>query len=185
MQKYHWWLLFFFAIFSFTIAMIIWTIMSASKVDIHEEKSFLSSYQNVDDNFNNMMIENDKFLQKYDVKLILNSKEVEVSIQDIFLAQRALETKSSNKNLLKVGHNNIAAFITDKNGNSVEDVKVKMLLTRSTTNYNDIILESFSKNGLLYESQADITVEGNWNITGVISVGEDNAYFYIKTKSTL
>lgn len=185
MQKYHWWLLFFFSIFGFTFAMIIWTIMSASKVDIHEEQSFMSSYQNVDDNFNNMMISNANFAQKYNVKLLFNENEIEVSVQDIFLAQRALEAKSTNKNLLKVGLNTIAVFITDKNGNNIQNVKVKMLLTRSTTNHNDIIIETFAQNGSTYQSQADITVEGNWNITGTISVNDDNAYFYIKTKSIL
>ncbi len=185
MQKYHWWLLFFFAIFGFTFAMIIWTISNASKVDIHEDKSFLSTYHDVDSNFNNMMIENAKFSQKYNSQLVFNGKTTSVDVKDVFLAQRALEAKSANKNLLKVGNNDIAVNITDMNGNSVENVQVKMLLTRSTTNHNDVVIESFTNENNSYRAQTEITIEGNWNITGEIKVGSDTAYFYIKTKSIL
>lgn len=185
MQKYHWWLLFFFAIFGFTFAMIIWTISSASKVDIHEDQSFLSSYHDVDSNFNTMMVSNAKFAQKYSVQLSFNDKRTEVSVDDVFLAQRALEKKSKNKNLLKVGENNVAVFLTDLNGNPVDDAKIKILLTRSTTNHNDIVLESFEHESNVYKTQTSIDIEGNWNITGTIQVGKDSAHFYIKTKSIL
>ena len=97
MQKYKLWLLFFFAIFSFTFAMIIWTITKATQAPVHKDEAFLSSYHDVDKNYNDMMLSNQKFLQKYDVKISFNGKEIPLSMEDVYFSQRVMENRTNHK----------------------------------------------------------------------------------------
>ncbi len=64
MRKYKLWLLFFFVIFGFTLGMIVWTVKSAVNTPVYEDRSFLSSYHIVDEDYNNMIEDNKKFLGK-------------------------------------------------------------------------------------------------------------------------
>ena len=48
MNKRNYWPLFFIGIFGFTLIMIIWTIRSAIKVPVIEDRSFIYKYQYVD-----------------------------------------------------------------------------------------------------------------------------------------
>jgi glycyl-tRNA synthetase (class II) len=184
MKKYQLWLLIFLAIFAFTFSMIIWTVMSASKIDINEDKSFASSYHIVDNKFNDMMISSKKFVQQYDVKLIINDKIKTLNVDDVFLSQRALEKNSKNKNMLKVGQNSIKIKIIHKATNKiVSNAKIEILLTRATVNHNDIKITDFDIKDGIYYANANIDIEGNWNITGYIEVNNNKGYFYYKTKS--
>ena len=56
--------------------MIIWTIMSAVSVPVIEDRSFMKKYQDVDENYNNMMDSNSAFLDKYSFELYLNDKNL-------------------------------------------------------------------------------------------------------------
>jgi len=184
MKKYQLWLLFFFAIFAFTFSMIIWTVMSASKVDINEDKSFASSYHIVDDKFNDMMRSSEKFKKLYDAKLIINSQEKNLNIDDVFLSQRALENKSKNKNMLRVGQNSIEIILKDKSSSQpIADAKIELLITRATVNHDDIKITDFQYENGIYKANTNINIEGNWNITGYIKINDDKGYFYYKTKS--
>ncbi len=184
MKKYQLWLLFFFAIFAFTFSMIIWTVMSASKVDINEDKSFASTYHIVDDKFNDMMRSSQKFKSLYDAKLIINGQIKTLNIDDVFLSQRALEKKSNNKNMLKVANNSIEIIVKDKATNqNIKNANIEILLTRATVNHNDIKITKFDYVDGVYKTNAKIDIEGNWNITGFIKINDDKGYFYYKTKS--
>jgi hypothetical protein len=184
MKKYQLWLLFFFSIFAFTFSMIIWTVMSASKIDINEDKSFASTYHIVDNKFNEMMISSEKFNQLYDVKLSFNSHVKSLNVDDVFLSQRALENKSKNKNMLLVGKNDIKIKIIEKSSNkNISNANIEILLTRATVNHNDIKITKFDFKDGVYTATALIDIEGNWNITGYIQIDKDKGYFYYKTKS--
>ena len=102
-QKYHLWLPFFSLIFGFTFAMIIWTVKSAVDTPVYEDKSFMTSYHDVDSNFNKMMIENHKFNSRYDTKVIINGRTVGMEVSDILYGQRSLKEKSSNQTMLQIG----------------------------------------------------------------------------------
>ena len=75
MKKRNYWPLFFIGIFSFVFSMIIWTIMSAVSVPVIEDRSFMKKYQDVDENYNNMMDSNSLFLSKYDFEFYVNDKK--------------------------------------------------------------------------------------------------------------
>ena len=46
-MKRNYWPLFFIAVFSLAFSMIVWTIYSATKVPVHEDQTFLRSYQDL------------------------------------------------------------------------------------------------------------------------------------------
>lgn len=96
-MKRNYWPLFFIGIFSFVFGMIIWTIKSATSVPVYEDNSFLKSYQEVDENYNDYMESNLKFLSKYEFEFVLNGKKVELSTQDIKYSQRVLEKNLNTK----------------------------------------------------------------------------------------
>lgn len=182
-QKYHFWLLFFFVIFGFTFAMIIWTIKSASSVPVFEDKSFMKGYHDVDEGFNDMMLSNHKFNQLFDTEISINKTTIGIEISDVFYGQRSLE-KSKNRNILQLGNNPIDIKIIDKqSGNAVENAKINLQITRAIQDTNDMALKDIPFHNGSYPSSVTLTEVGNWNITGAIEIGENKGYFFIKTNT--
>ena len=184
-KKLNLWPLFFIGIFMFTFSMIIWTIMSSKKINIEEDESFMQKYQDIDENYNTIMISNMKFLAKYDFVLTLNGKEFPLSIEDIKYSQRVLKEKSLHKNVLKIGDNNLSIKVKDKNTQEIQNLDFYIKVTKSNTKADDIYLknENFKLEDDNYNTTFEIKDENNWNITGTIKVGEDAGYIFIKTNA--
>lgn len=183
-EKYHLWLLFFFGIFAFTFAMIIWTIKSAVDTPVYDDRSFMKSYQDVDDNYNKMVISNAKFNTRYETKITINERTIGMSFSDIQYGQRSLEKKSKNQNILKVGENSISISIKDiQQDKMIADANISLQITRAIEDMYDINLYKFRFVQGSYQADTKINIEGNWNITGYISVGDDIGYLYIKTNT--
>ena len=183
-QKYHLWLALFFLIFGFTFSMIVWTVKSAVDTPVYQDKSFLSSYHNVDDNFNKMMAQNHRFNQLYDVKVKINEKTIGMDIKDAFLGQRSLQKHSTHQNMLKVGENSLSITIVNKKTQeSVSDANLTFQITRAIVDKYDIDLDKFIYKDGTYSTTAKIEKAGNWNVQGVIKVAKDIGYFYIKTNT--
>ena len=183
-QKYHFWLVFFFVIFGFTFSMIVWTVKSAINTPVYKDKSFLNSYHNVDDNFNKMMAQNHRFNLLYDVKVKINEKTIGMEIKDAFLGQRSLEKQSNNQNMLKVGINTLSISIRDKKSQEVvSDANLTFQITRAIVDKYDIDLDKFIYENGVYKTTAKINKAGNWDIQGIIKVAKDIGYFYIKTNT--
>lgn len=181
-QKYHLWLAFFFLIFGGTFSMIIWTVKSAVATPVYDDKSFLSSYHDVDDNFNRMMVQNQRFNNLYDVQVTINERTLGMEIKDAFLGQRSLEKQSTNQNMLKVGDNSFSVIITSKeSAEIVSDANVTFQITRAIEDMYDIDLNTFTYANGSYTTTAKIDLAGNWNVYGTIKVAEDIGYLYIKT----
>lgn len=184
-MKRNYWPLFFISIFTFTIGMIVWTIMSAVKVPVNEDHSFLKSYQDVDSNYNDIINSNGKFLSKYDFNLKLNDKDIALSTSDIMYSQRVLEKKSTHKNLLTKGNNTLLLNITNKTTNKKELIQIALRITKSISNKDDIDLinENFTNNDNSYSSVFEIKEENNWNITGSFTIDGEIGYLFIKTNA--
>lgn len=181
-QKYHLWLAFFFLIFGGTFSMIIWTVKSTVATPVYDDKSFLSSYHDVDDNFNRMMVQNQRFNNLYDVQVTINERTLGMEIKDAFLGQRSLEKQSTNQNMLKVGDNSFSVIVTSKeSAEIVSDANVTFQITRAIEDMYDIDLNTFTYANGSYTTTAKIDLAGNWNVYGTIKVAEDIGYFYIKT----
>lgn len=184
-MKRNYWPVFFIGIFSFTFAMIIWTIVSSTKVNIEEDKSFFKKYQDVDDNFNNIMLSNKAFLEKYNVEVVLNKKVFGLETEDIMYSQRVLEKRKRHRDLINIGKNSLTINIIDKQTNEQQKVDIKLKVTMSNTMKNDVILltENFENANNSYKTIFDIKNENNWNITGTFKVGDNIGYIYIKTNA--
>lgn len=181
-QKYHLWLAFFFLIFGGTFSMIIWTVKSTVATPVYDDKSFLSSYHDVDDNFNRMMVQNQRFNNLYDVQVTINERTLGMEIKDAFLGQRSLEKQSTNQNMLKVGDNSFSVIVTSKeSAEIVSDANVTFQITRAIEDMYDIDLNTFTYANGSYTTTAKIDLAGNWNVYGTIKVAEDIGYLYIKT----
>lgn len=183
MQKYKLWLLFFFTIFSFTMGMIVWTIMSASKAPVHKDESFLREYADVDANYNEIVLSNKKFNEMYDASIYVGGKKLPISIDEVFMSQRMFDTKSQNKKLLTFGDNNIEFEIKDKNGIVIKNPIIKLRVTRTMDHYNDINIENFDLVDGKYTADAKVEKEGNWNLTGFIEIDSLKGSFFIKTST--
>ena len=184
-KKINLWPLFFIGIFSLSFSMIIWTITSSKKIQIEEDESFMQKYQDMDDNYNNIMTSNLKFLSKYDFVLTLNGKNFPLSIEDIRYSQRVLKLKSEHKNIFNIGANDLAIKVIDKNTKEVKDLDFNIKVTKSNTKKDDIFLDNnnFKFDGKSYNTNFDIKDENNWNITGNVTVGEDIGYIFIKSNA--
>ena len=184
-MKRNYWPLLFIGIFSFTLGMIIWTVMSAIKLPVNEDESFLKSYQDVDSNYNNIMISNQVFLKKYDFNLNVNDKKFGLTTEDIKYSQRVLEKKSEHKNILKYGLNNISLIVRDKITNEKKSVNIALKVTKSISNKFDILLnnKNFNNNENNYNSTFKISERNNWNITGTFEVDGIIGSIFIKTNA--
>lgn len=184
-MKRNYWPLLFIAIFSFTLGMIIWTVMSAIKLPVNEDESFLRSYQDVDANYNTIMTSNQIFLKKYDFSLNVNEKIFGLTTEDIKYSQRVLEKKSEHKNILKYGLNNISLIVSDKNTNEKKSVKIALKVTKSISNKFDILLsnKNFKNNENEYTANFEISDKNNWNITGTFEVDGVIGSIFIKTNA--
>ncbi len=183
MKKRNFWPLLFIGIFTFTFAMIVWTIVSAVNTPVHEDKSFLSTYQNVDVAYNNIVASNEKFSKKYNIKMKINEKEFDhLIISDIFLSQRVIDKKSVHKDIFIKGSNDISFEISDKTALKVENAKINFKVTRATNSYSDIDISNSENNN--YTFSFELEKEGNWNVTGTIDTSDgEKGYFYIKSNA--
>ena len=184
-MKRNYWPLFFIGIFSFVFSMIIWTIMSAVSVPVIEDRSFMKKYQDVDENYNNMMDSNSAFLDKYSFELYLNEKKFDLTTEDIKYSQRVIEKHSKHKDSLKVGENSLKIVIIDKQTNEKKDVDVSLIVTKSIADDSDIVLnsEKFLNDNKIYSTKFEIKESNNWNISGSFKVGENIGYIFIKTNA--
>ena len=185
-QKYHFWLAFFFFIFGITFAMIIWTVKSAVNTPVYEDRSFMTSYQDVDDNYNQMLISNATFNAKYNCTVTINSKTLGMELSDLLYGQRSLKKMSTNQKILKLGENRISLIIKSKETNNiVKDAKIEFQITRAIEDMYDINLNDFKIVNEAYSTFATIEKEGNWNIIGKVTIANDIGYLYIKTSTPI
>jgi hypothetical protein len=184
-MKRNYWPLFFIGIFSFVFSMIIWTIMSATKAPVIEDKSFMKKYQDVDDNYNTMMDSNKLFLSKYDLELNLNGKTFPLTTEDIKYSQRVIEKISQHKDILKVGQNDMKIIISDKITKDKKDATIELVITKVMSNDSDVVLknENFQNSNGVNSSTFELKEANNWIITGSFTVDGIVGYIYIKTNA--
>ena len=164
------------------VGLIYWTIYMtmSSNVGKDEDNAFLSTYHNIDDNFNKIIIDNKIFEKNYNIKFELNDETIiGLTYDDIFLAQRAVQNRAIRKNILKVGENVFAINIQDKNGNIVKNKQIEILVTKSTNHTEDIKLIFNNED----TKKFNIKSKGYWNITGTVKVKDKIGRFYIKTNA--
>lgn len=185
-MKRNYWPLLFIGIFSFTFAMIVWTIVSTSKASLDEDRSFLKKYQEVDKHYNEIMLSNKEFNKNYDLVLYLNSTKFGLTTEDIKYSQRVLEKKSKHKNVLNIGDNNLTLYVIDKKTQEKKTIKISLKITKSNSNESDLILtnKNFKNTNKEYATVLRINEENNWNMTGSFEIDGNMGYIYIKTNAS-
>ncbi len=164
------------------IGLIYWTIATTMKSDVgqDDDNAFLTTYHDVDRNYNNMMQSNKIFSSKYNVKFLFNNEEiVGLSIEDVFLAQRSIQARKDRKDMVNVGENKFTVSVQDKDGQEITNKIVKILVTKNTTHAEDVKIEFQNED----TKEFQIHSIGYWNITGTVEVEGDKGFFYIKTNA--
>lgn len=179
------WLIYTLFILKFLLGLglIWWTVYMTLGSDVgkDDDNAFLSNYHSIDDNYNKIILENQEFNSKYNVKFLFNNHEViGLIINDIYLSQRVIKERDERKDMLHLGANKLTIVIQDKNGNIVNDKKINVLVTKNTTHAEDVSLEYLNENSKSFEIQS----KGYWNITGTIETNGLKGSFYIKTNAT-
>lgn len=185
MKKRNYWPLFFIGIFGFTLIMIIWTIRSAIKVPVIEDRSFIYKYQYVDENYNDIMNANINFLEKYTLELDLNGKIFPLITEDIKYGQRVIEKYSNHKDNLKLGQNSLKIIVFDKVTKEKVPLDIDLLITKNMSNDSDLNLrnENFTNVENIYGTNFDIKDETNWIITGSFKTKDATGFIFIKTNA--
>lgn len=164
------------------IALIYWTIATTLTSDVGKDadNAFLSTYRDVDRDFNKLMLQNKSFESKYNIKFVFNNQEIfGLSHEDVFLSQRAVQARTIRKDLVNVGKNNFSVFIQDKQGNVISNKYINILVTKNTTHAEDVKLKYKNEDTKTF----DINSIGYWNITGSVEVDGEKGFFYIKTNA--
>ena len=169
--------------FLFSLSLIWWTITMtlSSNVGKDDDNAFLSSYHDIDKNYNAMSVQNDAFNKKYNIKLILNGEIInKMDFTDIRLGQRSVALRTNNKLILKLGQNIFSYEIRDIKTNTIVKSKLKLLVTMTTNHLYDKSIEMNNDKPL---ASFNLTHQGYWNITGTVEVGTDKGYLFIKTNA--
>jgi hypothetical protein len=173
----------FIAKFVFSLAMIFWTIKMTlgAGVGTDDDTTFMSYYQNVDDNYNQLMAANQKFEEKYTVDITINDFSLDkLDVDDIYLSQRVIKKRELRKNILRVGENNIVIKVYDKITNDeIKGYTTDIIFTMASSHKHnqEIQLKNSEK------STVRLTQKTFWNIMGRINIQNQNGQFFIKTNA--
>ena len=180
-KKINLWPLLFISIFGFALYMIGWTIYNSSHADFASDDSFMQKYHDVDEKYNEIVIQSEKFRSKYKLDMVSNSKNISLDFADMKLRQVAKNKEHAD--LFVSGKNQISISIVDLNQKVVENAKIKAIFSSSTSDDQKQIIENFVFRDGKYFAIINVAQFGNFNFTGEVTVGEDKAYFFIKTNA--
>ena len=174
----------FFAKFSLSLFLIFWTIKMTltAGVGTDDDNSFLSNYHEVDKNYNQMLINNNNFINKYDTIIKINDVKInEMSFNDIYLSQRVIHDRKNRKNILKLSDNIISISVIDKETKElITNIEANIIITRPSTHDSDIKIEFKNSKEI---KKFEINKSAYWNIMGNVKIDKYEGNFFIKTNS--
>jgi len=178
------WLIYTLFILKFVSGLVLiwWTVYMTLQSDVgkDDDNAFLSTYHNIDDNYNKIVEQNHEFSSKYNIKFVFNNEEIYgLTHKDVYLSQRVIQERKIRKDIINVGENKFSIFIQDKNGHNIINNNMEILVTKNTTHDEDVKLFFNNEDTKIFE----IGSKGYWNITGKIEVNGSIGYFYIKTNA--
>ena len=108
----------------------------------------------------------------------------DANANDIIAAKIAFDKKYSIEyvsNELNQENAVIAYRVTDKDGNSINDAKINIILTRPDNNKSDIASETSKvDNGVYAFEVGKLPLAGRWDIMAHVVVGENERYYSLK-----
>lgn len=135
-----------------------WTIMETAKEPVEESDIYMNKYQDVDNNANDFINAKIAFDKKYSIE---------------YLGEK-----------LDANNAKFIYKITTKNGELVNDAKVKVIATRPQTHKEDIILEDANISNGVYSFSTKLSGIGRWDIMASIIIGTDKRYYNLHMDTT-
>ena len=174
----------FIAKFLFSISLIAWTITMTlgAGVGKDNDNTFMGYYHDVDENFNQIITDNDTFSKKYDFEIKINNFFLnDLNYKDIYLSQRVINERKEKRDILHVGNNIISIRVKDKiTQQEIKTMEAKVIFTMpSTHEFNQEL--NITSSGL--GKEIVLTKKSYWNIMGKIKIGDETGSFYIKTNA--
>jgi hypothetical protein len=138
------------------IGLCVWTIIVTSEDPVEESHLYMTYYQKADAEANLIINNKIAFNKKYDIQYI---------------------SKRLNPNDAKIVYK-----ITTKNGQPVDDAKLKVIVTRPSTDRFNVTLEKppVESKGI-YTYTTKLSGPGRWNIMARVKVGRYERFYNIKT----
>ena len=147
-----------------------WTIKSASTVPVERENAYMMSYQDADENINEILASQEKFNQNYSIK-ILDTKIIQVE-----------KDKNSRKSFvdpigLQKGENQFRYIVVDKNGQIVKSANVSFMLTRTHTDIDDRKFDKINIINSAYQTpKINITKPGRYTLVLRVNIGKTTGF---------
>ncbi len=132
-----------------TVVMLgIWTIKIAVTNPVQMANDYMMNYQDVDENYNELLARQKAFESKYEIDL--------------------------GRSRLAPHHGEVIVRVTDKSGKPVQGAEITAVVQRPTTNKYNITLDKFRYERDLYISKPfDFEGVGRWNIQVKVKIGND------------
>ncbi len=132
-----------------------WTIKETMKADLAESNLYMSYYQNVDDNINEILEANIAFDKNYVLKLAF------------------LDLNDKNGKVIYTLH--------DKSGKELSDAKVELVISRPVNDAKDISLKPTKvENGKYIFENIHLPKEGRWDLLLKVQVDGKTRYLNLK-----
>jgi len=139
-------------VFGFCVA----TIMIANTLPVEKSDSFMSYYQDVDNNANKLIQARIDFNKKYNIEYISDKINAKGTV--------------------------FRYKITDLDLNPVNGAKIKLIITRPNKHKYDIELDNPRfENGVYIFPNTILPKEGRWDIMAKINIGELQRFYNFKT----
>ncbi|SFV60194.1 hypothetical protein MNB_SM-7-717 [hydrothermal vent metagenome] len=147
----------FIAVAIFGVVMLgYWTIRETFKADITESNLYMSRYQNVDENINDILEANIAFDKKYELKLV------------------DFDLKDANARL--------DYLLVKKDGTPVNDAKFDLIISRPVNDAKDIKLSPTKiQNGHYIYENIHLPKKGRWDLLLKVKAGEETRFYNLKT----
>ena len=146
----------FIAVAIFGVVMLgYWTIKETFKADLTESNLYMSYYQNVDENINDILEANIAFDKKYTLKIVDHELIPE-------------NTK-------------IVYALTDKSGKPINDAKMELIISRPVNDAKDMkFTPTKVENGHYIFENIHLPKEGRWDLLLKVQIGKNTRYLNLK-----
>jgi len=157
--------------------LLTWTVVKTSQMPVHEENSFMTTYQDVDMNSDEIYTQSQNFLRNYDI-LLVSEHEVKALEQE-FYKKRGVTT-----NVIKPW-NEIELQLVDSEGNFVQNGNLEVLLSRPTMRIHDKEVDAkYLGEGKFSVGRINFDKPGRWQLVVKATVdqltGFKNIELYIE-----
>ncbi len=148
--------------------LIVWTVIQTSTMPVHEENNFMSKYQNVDLNADEILKQNKAFFQEYGIAITSPFEEV---------AMENAMYKKRNRTTRRIDPSQPLRLQVDAKDKKIKQASMQVLLSRPTTTASDRQLEVKQVKSDTFEIDlSGHTRPGRWQLVVKADVSKKTGY---------